>query len=140
MKMTLREVNKHFANLAGCGKLVLPSKLSFAVSCNLERLQREAERIDKEREKLCKQYADKDRDGKPVVVDSVINNAKKQEYRMSGENRKAFDEEFNTLLDTEVEVEIRKAKMEEVERCEQAERYDIPTVAQLLAMSFMLKE
>lgn len=140
MKMTLKEVNKHYAELAGCGSLVLPSKLSFAVSCNLERLQRESERIEKERKKLCVQYAGKDGDGKPAMADSVINGVKTQEYRMSEENRKAFTEEYEALLDTEIEIGIRTAKMEEVERCEQAERYDIPTVAQLLAMSFMLEE
>lgn len=140
MKMKLRDVTRHYTELAGLGELVLPSKLSFAVSCNLERLQKEAGRIEKERKKLCERYADRDGDGKPAMADSIIHGVKTQEYQMSKENRQAFSEEYDALLETEVEVGIRTAKMEEVERCEQAERYDIPTVAQLLAMSFMLEE
>lgn len=140
MKMKLKEVKRHFAELAGLGKMVFPSKLSFALSFNIEKLQKETERIEKERRKLCEQYAEKDGDGKALMADSVINGVKTQEYRMSDENRRAFEEEFDMLMDTEVEVAVRKVKMEEIERCEQAERYDIPAVAQILAMSFMLEE
>ncbi len=140
MKMTLKEVNRHYTELSGLGSLVLPSKLSYALACNLEKLQREAERIENERRKLCEQYADKDKDGEPVMVDSVINGMKTQEYRMSDENRKAFTEEYEALLDTETEICIRMVKREEVERCEQAERYSIPSVRQLMALSFMLEE
>lgn len=140
MKMTLKEVNRHYAELSGLGSLVLPSRLSFAVSCNLEQLRKEAERTEKERQKLCRQYADRDGDGNPVMADSVVNGVKTQEYRMTEENRKAFTEEYGTLLDTETEIRIRMAKKEEVERCEQAERYSIPSVSQLLALSFMLEE
>lgn len=140
MQMTLREVNRHFSELAECGGLVLPSKLSYALACNLEKLQKEAGNIDKEREKLCRQYADKDEAGNAVMVDSVINGKKTREYQISEENWKAFEEEYGALLDTKIEIDIRKAKREEVERCEQAERYSIPTVAQLLALSFMLEE
>ena len=74
------------------------------------------------------------------MVDSVIKGKKTREYQISEENWKAFEEEYGALLDTKIEIDIRKAKREEVERCEQAERYSIPTVAQLLALSFMLEE
>lgn len=140
MKMTEREVNRHYRNLAGIGNLVFPAKLSFAISCNLEKLQKEAERIDKERKNLCERYADKGDDGKPVMLDVVVNGEKTQEYKMSEDNRKLFEDEYNSLLDAEVEIDIRTVKTEVVERCEAAERYSIPTVAQLLAMSFMLEE
>lgn len=140
MKMKEKEVNKHFSDLAGIGNLTLPSKLSFAISYNLEKLQKESERIENERKKLCEQYSDKDDDGKPVMVDSIINGQKTQEYKMSEENRKLFGEEYNELLDTEVDIEIRKVKNEVVERCEQVDRYTIPSVSQLFALSFMLEE
>lgn len=140
MKMKEKEVIKHFQELATLGKLTLPPKLSFAISCNLEKLQRESERIEKERTKLCEQYADKDENGEPIMVDSIINGNKTQEYKMSEENRKLFSEEYGELLDAEVEMELRTVKMEVVERCEKVDRYHIPSVAQLVAMSFMLTE
>lgn len=140
MKMKLREVNKNLNGLAGLGGKVFPSKLSFAVSCNIERLQREAERIEKERKKLCEQYSDKDKDGKPVMVDSIINGQKTQEYRMSDTNRKELGNEYDEFLNTEIEVEIRTVKQEVLERCEEMERYDIPSVADIVSMAFMIEE
>ena len=140
MKMTLKEVNRHFAELSGLGKKVFPSRLGFAISCNLESLQAELERAEKMRTKLCEAYAQKDENGKAILTDSVINNKKTQEYSMTDEDRIAFSEEYAQLMDMETDLEIRKAKMEDIERCEKAERYDIPNVAELLALSFMLEE
>lgn len=54
--------------------------------------------------------------------------------------RVAFAEEYESLMDAEVDVTIRKVKMEVIEQCERAERYDIPTVAELVALAFMLEE
>lgn len=140
MKMKERDVTKNYRNLAGIGNLVLPSKLSFAISCNIEKLKKEAERIEKERKKLCEQYAEKDAEGKPVMVDSVIEGHKTQEYKMSDDDKKMFLEEYESLLDEEVEISIRTIKQEVLEKCETADRYNIPTVSQLIAMSFMIEE
>lgn len=138
MKMKEREARERFYSLSGLGGLKVPSQLSFAISYNLEKFQREDKRIEKERKKLCDQYADKNEDGTPVMVDSVINGQKTQEYKMSDENRKAFEEELKELLETEVDIEIRTVKEEVIERCEQIDRYDILSVAQLFTLSFML--
>lgn len=140
MKMKLKEAQVRLQNLAKLGTKTFPAKLSFAISCNIEKLQKEAEHIEKERKKLCEQYADKDDDGKPVMVDSVINGVESKEYKMDASARAAFGEEYDSLLDTEVDVNIRMVKTGVVEQCERAERYDIPTVAELLALAFMLEE
>lgn len=140
MKMKLRETQVRLQNLAKLGTKTFPAKLSFAISCNIEKLQKEAEYIEKERKKLCEQYAEKDDDGKPVMVDSVLNGKESKEYKMDGTTRAAFAEEYDSLMDTEVDVTIRTVKTEVVEQCERAERYDIPTVAELLALAFMLEE
>lgn len=140
MKMKLKEVQVRLKNLANLGAKTFPAKLSFAISCNIEKLQKEAEHIEKERKKLCEQYADKDDDGKPVMVDSVINGVESKEYKMDAAARATFGEEYDSLLDTEIDVNIRMVKTEVVEQCERADRYDIPTVAELLALAFMLEE
>lgn len=140
MKMKLKEAQVRLQNLAKLGTKTFPAKLSFAISCNIEKLQKEAEHIEKERKKLCEQYADKDDDGKPVMVDSVINGVESKEYKMDAAARATFGEEYDSLLDTEIDVNIRMVKTEVVEQCERADRYDIPTVAELLALAFMLEE
>lgn len=140
MKMKEREVKERFLELQSVESLTLPSKLSFAIAYNLGKFQRESERIEKERKKLCEQYAEKDKNGNPVMVNSVINGIKMQEYKMTEENKKLLNEEYNELLDMEVDIEIRTAKQELIERCEEVERYSIPSVSQLSALSFMLEE
>lgn len=85
-------------------------------------------------------YAEKDESGNVLMAESVINGQKMQEYKMSEENKKAFSEEYTQLLETEVEIDIRKSGMEEIEQCEKIERYDLLSVAELLALSFMLEE
>lgn len=140
MKIKEREVKEHFSRLAQVSDLVLPSKLSFAISYNMEKFQREFNRIEKEREKLCERYADKDEDDRPIMVNSMVDGMKKQTYKMSEENSKLFGEEYEDLLDTEVDIEIRTVKKGVLERCEETERYNIPSVSQLFALSFMLED
>lgn len=140
MKMTEKDVNKKYQGLVKLAKLVFPSKLNFAVSCNLEILGKEFERIEKEREKLCERFAEKDKDGNPVMADCIVNGVKTQEYKISDADRRELNEEYLALLEAEVDLPIRVVKMEEIEKCETAERYDIPTVAQMSAMAFMLEE
>lgn len=140
MKMKLKEVQIHRNNLLSLGKKTFPSKMSFAISCNIEKFQKEVERIDKERKKLCEQYAEKDDEGNPVMVDSMIDGNEAKEYKIDKEDIKALKEEYESLLETEVDMDVRTVKMEVVEHCERSERYDVPTVEQLFAMSFMIEE
>lgn len=139
MKMKLREVNKNLNRMERIAGMVFPTKLSFTIACNIETLQREAERIEKERRKLCEQYAEKDSDGNAVMIDSIIDGKKRKEYKMSDENQKQLEREYNDLLDTEVEVDIRKVKQEVIERCETQERYSIPSVLEIISLSFMIE-
>lgn len=140
MKIKLREAAEYAARLATLSKKVFPSKLSFAISYNSEMLQKEIERAEKERLKICEQYAEKDEEGKPIMADSIVEGKKVQSYKFSEENQKTFLEEYNDLLDTEVEFDIRKVKTSILEKCEDADRYTIPSVADVTAMAFMLEE
>ena len=140
MKLKERDVIRHSSNLAELGDKVFPSKLSFAVSYNYEKMHRETERIEKERKKLCERYAEKDEEGKAVMVHSVVNGVKTQEYKMSEENRKAFTDEYDELLDSEVDIEIRTIKREVIEQFEGKDRYSIPTIRDIVNMSFMLED
>lgn len=140
MKMKLKEVNEYVLRLSEFGKRVFPSKLSFAISYNMEKLQKEAERGEKERLKLCGQYAEKDKEGKPVMAEIEVEGKMVQSYRLSAQHQREFAEEYRDLLETEVEVDIRKVSQEVLERCESSERYSIPSVADIAALAFMLEE
>lgn len=140
MKIKLKEAANYATRLATLSKKVFPSKMSFAISYNAEMLQKEVERVEKERLKICEQYAEKDEEGKPVMDDNIVDGKKVQSYKMSEENQKVFVEEYNDLLENEVELDIRKVKTSILEKCETADRYTIPSVADVAAMAFMLEE
>ncbi len=140
MKMKLKDVTMHYRDLEGLGSLILPSGLSFTISRNMDSLRLEVERMEKERKKLCERYAEKDDDGNPAMADSVIRGEKTREYKMLPEARAAFSEEYEKLLETEVEVPVSKAKREYISQCEEKERYSIPSVGHIAAMTFMLEE
>ena len=140
MKIRLKEAFIYAKRLAAFKDKVFPAKLSFAIYCNEETLQKEIERSEKERTKLCEQYAEKDEEGKPVMTDNIVNGKKVQAYKLSDENQAIFAEEYNELLETEVEIDIRKAKTSILEKCETYDRYSVLSVAEISALSFMLEE
>ena len=140
MKMTLKEVKERFEALKTLAEMVLPGKLKYAVAYNLEKLQRETERMEGQRLELCRRYAEKDKDGKPVMLQSVVDNQKTEHFKMSAENQDEFNREYQELLDMEVDIDIRTVRPEVIDRCEESDRYNIPTVAQILWMSFMIED
>lgn len=140
MKMTLSEIVDHQRELASLGNLTLPAKLSFAIKYNHDKFHDEVHRIDDQRVELCRRYADRDENGEPVMVESVINGKTEKEYKLEGDNLTEFAREYADLLATEVDIDIRKVSASLVEKCEESERYSIPTVAQLAVLDFMLDE
>lgn len=140
MKMTLKEVRKNLDALNALGGIVFPVKLNFTIGYNLEKLQKEFERAEKQRLELCRQYAEKNEEGNPIMQQSNVNGQVSEFFKMSPENEVAFKKEYDDLMETEVDIEIRTVAPEVIERCEQAERYNVPTVAQLLGMSFMIED
>lgn len=142
MKMTLGEVSRKMGGLTSVlsGNKKFPSKLRYAVAYNMEKLQKESGRIENERKRLCEQFAEKDEKGNPVMVKSIVNGKESQEYKLTEENRRLFEKEYNSLLDSEVDIEIRKVKASVVDECEKSDRYDIPGVRDMTAMIFMIEE
>lgn len=140
MKMKLKDAIRYYTGLDGVGELILPSKLSFAVSRNMESLLAEVERAEKERKNLCAHYAEKDADGKPVMTDSMVDGKKIREYKMDPESMKIVNEEYQAMLDTEVDIRISTVDAECIHQCEESERYSIPSARQIAALSFMLEE
>lgn len=140
MKMKESEAYERLEGLTELKDLVLPSKLSFAVSHNIEKLREEVERLDRERKKICEQYAEKGSGGEPLYDESVVNGKQTQEYRMTVENKRACLEEYRDLLESEADIDIRMAPANLIGRCEETERYSIPSVRQLAALAFMLED
>lgn len=140
MKMKLSEAQMRVQNLLKMGKKTFPAKLSYSMSRNIEKLQKEVEILEKERKKICEQYCEKDEEGKPVMTKSIVNGRELKEYKFDEVSLKIVNEEYEAMLETEVDIEIKTVKTDVIEQCESAERYTIPTVADLVALSFMLED
>lgn len=141
MKMTLKEVNERYSALASTGSLTLPIKLSYAITCNLDALRKHVDYTEKARKELCERYCKRDADGNVVMIDSFSGGQKVSNYDMEPEKEKLFKTEYEDLINTEeADVNIRKVKLSVLEECSTQERYDIPNVAQQLAMHFMISE
>lgn len=140
MKMTLGEANERYFALAGMRERIFPVKLGFAIAENLESLKVEADRAEQERVKLCKLYADKDKDGSFKMVDSVVNGTPVKNYQVSEENRILLEKDLEELYKIEVDVKVRPVSESVFEKCESEPRYSTPSVKEICALSFMIEK
>lgn len=138
MKMTLKKAIEHFDGLNEVDNGAYPISLSYAVSYNLEVLSKELKKYEQARIKLCEQYANKNEDGTPMKITENVNGVTRSAYNISDDNWKLLKKEIDELLETEIELDIRTVKMEVLSRCEENERYDIPSVTVVNQLMFML--
>lgn len=142
VKMKAKEIREKLVGLMSLGELTLPGKLSYAISYNIEKLEQEFNRLEKERVKICERYAEKEESGKAITVQFEENGFKREKYKFpSQEEEKACDEEYQELMETEIEfADMRTVKWDEIEKCEGNQRYSMPTVKNIGIMNFMLED
>lgn len=130
MKIKLAELKTRHQSLCVLGNKKLPIKLSYAIGKNIMKLQSEVDDIEKARINLLEQYAEKNEDG----------TCKKENgHYQLGDNKQAFADEYNEFLDAEQEIDIYTVPEEVVESMDDS-RYDVLTVAELIALEFMLEK
>lgn len=132
MEITLKKAKEAAETLARMDNRTYPAKMSYAFGVNRELCVREAKRLEEERIKLCKEHADKDEDGKPIVEQGT--------YKMSREETEACNKEYAELLETVVDLPLRTVPLELAERCEQINKYDALTAGEMRVLSFMFTE
>ena len=138
MKMTLKEANERYLALSKMADHTFPAKLGFAIAANMEKLEKECNRTEQERVKLCKLYAEKDEDNNPKMIDSVVNGHPMKSYDIFDQNLELLKKDLEELTEMEVDVEIRTIEENIIEKCESEPRYSVPTVKEICALSFML--
>lgn len=134
MKMKLGEVAGYLKGLYKhkMSEKKLPVKISYAVMKNQKMLESEYKNLEQQRVKLCEVYAEKDEDHKPIIKDGS--------YIFSKEDRDAFSEEYKDMMGEEIEVNIHSVSIKELDKCDESDRYDAITPADLEVIAFMLKE
>lgn len=133
--MKLGELQGRLEGLYKVATKTLPVKVSYAVSKNIKILSEEFEILDKQRIKICENYADKDENGKAIQKEIEKG---KNIFVFSGDNEKKVHKEYSELLSDEFEADIRKVNASEFEKCEMSDRYDILTPVEFSALDFMI--
>lgn len=132
MKIKLKEVAGYLSGLMELSEKRLPAKVSYAVMKNQKALEMEYKDLDQQRVKLCETYAKQDENGEYITKDG--------NYIFSDENRELFSKEYNDVLEEEIEVNIHLIAIEELDKCDESDRYDVVTPKDFMTLELMLKE
>jgi hypothetical protein len=93
----------HMPVVEAFGETELPLALGMRLGMRVSRLRDLLDRLERERKKRLEVLADKDSDGKAVIVDG----------KYGGVSEEMFKTEWEALLDNEVEVDLPKPLTEE---------------------------
>lgn len=131
--MKLIEAINYLNDLKTVADKVYPARMRYAITRNILKISAETELAEKSRIEICGRYAAKDEDGNPLVKDGVYICA-------TDEDAKARDEEVRALYDTDVDIDILKIQQQDLEECDLKDRYDIPSIAEVMALDFMIEQ
>lgn len=135
MKMKSNEIESRLLALLKLGDKTLPFKLSYAIGRNTENLEKEYNRINAERVKICEGFAAKDEEGK---ARTKINDGKSVFVFEKSEDEQRAVDAYNEILEIETDVNIFAVSIEDIERCESSEKYSALTVKEQREIMFMI--
>jgi len=111
VKFTLNEVMGMQAGLDVILAKELPVKTSYWLARFLDKIGVEYKAMEVARNKLIEKYAKKDKDGK-LIMKKVKDMP--DQYDLTNENMKKFQDEFTELGKTEFEIEFNPIKVEQL--------------------------
>ncbi len=126
--MKIYQIRQIASVLSELSKKKMPVKLGFAISVNIEELNRWIEKVEKQRIDLCRKYAKKDDRGEAVIHDD----------RFEIEDLEALTMEINKLMEEEIHLNVRSVPEGILESIDTSSRYDAVTADEISAMQFML--
>lgn len=124
IKLSNKEILQKITALESVVAKQLPIRASYAVSKNVEIINKELEFYNKENSKLVKKYAKKDDNETPV---------KDKKGKILLDEPEEFKKEYNELLKIEIELEIYMCKIENLGDKDFS-------AAELTAIKFMLED
>lgn len=107
----------------------LSSVTAYRIAKNIKVIDEELKVYNDQRVKLLEELANKDEEGKPIIKEE---NGMK-EYDLSKENKVKLQEEIDKLLDEEVNIDIKKVSLEQLDRAGLSP-------AQLSTIEYMIEE
>lgn len=126
MKLTTNEIMQRYQALLEISNNKTSGRIAMAIMCNLKALEDTYKTVEQTLEDTKIKYADKDEEGKPIIVNN--------NYQLSDENLKLLKEEYKEIEQQEFEVpEPTKVPANAFDNCE-----DI-TAAELYKIEFMIE-
>lgn len=107
----------------------LSSVTAYRIAKNIKLVNEELKVYNDQRIKLLENLANKDEDGKPIIKEDDG----MQEYDLSRENKTKLQEEVNKLLEEEINMDIKKVSLEQLDGAGLSP-------AQLSTIEYMLEE
>lgn len=141
MLMKLSDIIQHYKELTAPtdGLPIIdrafPSRLSFALGKNVKKFEEEVNVYNKEREKICDRLAEKDENGKAIIVEDDGQSI----YKMSEEAKRDVNRELAALYEAEIDIPIQKIDEAVIEQCDSSERYHGLSARDLLILDFMIE-
>ena len=129
--MKYTEIISRQQSLLNVVNLTLPRKVSVAVARNLAKIEKEITLYNNQREDIADRYAKKDEQGNYILDGSNYTFAEDKD-------KEAFLQEARELNETDIDIDFMKFRAEELDRCDEVERYSIITPAQELALEWMI--
>lgn len=129
--MKFSEIMIKKQSMADVLDLILPRKVSVAIARNLTTINKEIELYNQQREDIAERYAKKDEKGNYVLDGNNYTFA-------NGKDRQSFIEEVSELNDTDIDINIFKFNVSELDRCDESDRYNIITPSQEVSLGWMI--
>lgn len=125
MNLTNKKIVNDSLILMDVARKELPIKVSYALAKNIAKIEKELEIYNSERQKLLDKYCVKDENGKNKVDEN-------NQLKIEEEYLKDWEKDIKELQNIEVEIDIHKFKLEELNG------YNM-TPSELIAIDYMIE-
>lgn len=128
MKLTNRKIVNDSNFLGALMHKQLPVKVSYAISKNVSKIEKELDIYNKERQKLLDKYCVKDEKGENIIDEN-------NQLKIADKNLESWNKDINELLDIEVDIDIYKFNVNDLlnSNCEM-------TASELMLIDYMIEE
>ena len=107
MKLTNKKIATDSMILMGISRKELPVKVSYALSKNIAKIEKELEIYNSERQKLLDKYCVKDENGQNKIDEN-------NQLKIQEEYLKDWKKDIEELQNIELEIDIHKFKIDEL--------------------------
>lgn len=125
MKLTNKKIVTDSMILMDISRKELPIKVSYALAKNISKIEKELEIYNSERQKLLDKYCIKDENGENKVDEN-------NQLKIQEEYLKDWNQDIKELQNIELEIDIHKFKLEELNG------YNM-TPSELIAIDYMIE-